>query len=70
MSAGGDDAIPRGAGAPATRAFALAGYTKLSQFATANAKDLLALHGVGPKSISVLREALAERGLTFADERD
>ena len=57
MSAGEDDAIPRAAG-----------YTRLSQFAAAHTKDLLALHGVGPKSIRVRREALAERGLTFADE--
>ena len=30
------------------------------------AADLLRLHGVGPKAVAVLREALAERGLTLA----
>jgi hypothetical protein len=28
----------------------------------------LKLHGFGPKAIRILRPALAERGLTFADE--
>jgi hypothetical protein len=60
--------LPRGIGAPATRAFELAGYTRLEQFTQARARDLLALHGVGPKAISVLGEALAERGLAFEDD--
>jgi predicted flap endonuclease-1-like 5' DNA nuclease len=63
-----DDAIPR-LGAPANRALAEAGYTTLSDVARAGERDLLALHGVGPKAIRLLREAFAERGLTFADEK-
>ena len=27
--------------------------------------DLLKLHGMGPKAIELLRQALAERGLSF-----
>jgi hypothetical protein len=31
--------------------------------------DLLKLHGFGPKALRILREALAERGESLADER-
>jgi predicted flap endonuclease-1-like 5' DNA nuclease len=62
------DDLPRGIGAPATRALELAGYTRLEQFTRARAKDLLALHGVGPKAIRILREALAEQGLAFDED--
>jgi hypothetical protein len=48
---------------PARAAFALEGLTRLEQFAGRSAKDLLALHGVGPKSIRELREALTAAGL-------
>lgn len=54
-------------GAPARRAFAAAGFVRLEQFADAAEKDLLALHGVGPKAIGSLRRALAERGLAFRE---
>ena len=55
-------------GEPAVRALALAGITRLDQLPQQRASDLLKLHGVGQKAIRILREALAERGLTFADE--
>lgn len=58
--------LPVGIGRPATRAFALAGYTRLEHFTTVCEADLLRLHGVGPKALRVLRNALAERGLAFA----
>ena len=56
-------------GQPALRALNAAGYAHLGQLANVRTKDLLALHGFGPKSIPTLREALAAHGLTFADER-
>jgi hypothetical protein len=59
--------LPAGASQPARRALALAGYTHLEQLTHARAADLLRLHGVGPKAIAVLRQALAERGLRFSD---
>ncbi|MFI8369744.1 DNA-binding protein [Streptomyces sp. NPDC085466] len=55
--------FPRGVGAPATRALAAAGYTRLAELSGVPAADLAALHGVGPKALRVLGEALAERGL-------
>ena len=59
--------LPKGIGAPATRALVGAGYTKLSQLAGVRESDLAALHGVGPKAIRILQAALddaGERGLT------
>lgn len=61
------DALPR-IGAPATRALAAIGVTRLSQVAELRADDVLALHGVGPRAIRLLRAALADRGLTFRDD--
>ncbi len=60
------DDIPN-VGAPARRALAAAGYDRLDQFAGVAEQDLLALHGVGPKAVAILRRALAGRGLSFAD---
>ncbi|MER7540757.1 helix-hairpin-helix domain-containing protein [Streptomyces sp. NPDC097704] len=57
--------LPRGIGAPATRALVAAGYTTLAQLADVPAAELAALHGVGPKALRVLGEALAERGLSL-----
>lgn len=57
--------LPRGLGAPAERAFARAGYTRLEQFAGVTEKDLLRLHGVGPKAIRTLRSALEAHHLAF-----
>ena len=54
--------IPRGVGAPATRALPGAGYTMLSQLAGGRAADLKKLHGMGPKALRVLQEALEARG--------
>ncbi|MHA7965420.1 helix-hairpin-helix domain-containing protein [Paenibacillus sp. CAU 1782] len=52
---------------PAQRALAEAGYLKLEQFTKVSEADVLKLHGVGPKGIRILREALAEKGLAFAN---
>jgi uncharacterized protein YdhG (YjbR/CyaY superfamily) len=52
-------------GRPAARALATAGVTRLEQLQQHRAEDLLALHGVGPRAVSRLRAALAERGLAF-----
>lgn len=54
-------------GAPATAALALAGYTTLEQLTRVSERDLLRLHGVGPKAVRLLREALQVRGLRFRD---
>ena len=51
---------------PAQRALAGAGYSRLSQLTTVRESDLAGLHGMGPKALRQLREALAERGASFA----
>jgi hypothetical protein len=55
--------LPRGIGAPATRALREAGITTLEQVATRTTAELAAMHGVGPTAITRLGEAMAERGI-------
>lgn len=58
--------LPAGIGAPARRALVAAGYTRLDSLTRATEAELLRLHGVGPRALGVLRDALAERGRSFA----
>lgn len=60
--AGSGTPIPKAVGAPATRAFDAAGHRALEDLAGVSEKALLALHGVGPRAIKVLRE----HGVTLA----
>ncbi|WNF30492.1 DNA-binding protein [Streptomyces sp. C11-1] len=62
------DDFPHAAGNPARGALRAAGCTRLTQLTALTAAEVLALHGVGPKAIRVLREALAAEGLSFAGE--
>ncbi|WP_324651391.1 helix-hairpin-helix domain-containing protein [Georgenia sp. H159] len=52
-------------GRPANGALLEAGITTLDEVARMSEKELLALHGVGPRAVRLLREALDERGLAF-----
>ena len=52
-------------GSPATAALALAGISTLEEVSAHTEKELLALHGVGPKAIRILTEALAAHGLSL-----
>jgi hypothetical protein len=61
------DELPR-IGAPATRALEAAGITRLSQLPDHRAADLLKLHGMGPRAIAILRQALADQELAFRDD--
>ena len=58
--------LPRGLGAPATRALAVAGVERLEDLPGWTEAAVLGLHGVGPKGVSVLRQALADHGMRFA----
>jgi predicted flap endonuclease-1-like 5' DNA nuclease len=55
-------------GQPALRALTGAGYTRLEQLAEASEDEILKLHGMGPKAMGILREALAAKGLSFKKE--
>ncbi|RSM57481.1 DNA-binding protein [Amycolatopsis sp. WAC 01376] len=57
--------LPPGIGKPATRAFTGAGYTRLEDFTRATEAELACLHGVGPKALRIIREALETRGQTY-----
>jgi predicted flap endonuclease-1-like 5' DNA nuclease len=62
-----DDALPRSIGNVAARALGLHGITTLTALAAASERELLDIHGVGPKAIRILRDHLAERGLRFRE---
>ncbi len=57
----GADAI----GKTAARDLSRNGITNLEQVASYSKKELLAIHGVGPKAIAILGEALAANGLEY-----
>jgi hypothetical protein len=61
------DELPR-IGAPATRALTSVGITRLSQLTDHRAEELLKLHGMGPRAIKILRQALADQGLSFRSD--
>jgi predicted flap endonuclease-1-like 5' DNA nuclease len=65
---GSDSEFPSGIGKVATRQLALNGYTRYDQLTEVSAAELHRIHGIGPKTIRILREELADRGLSFADE--
>lgn len=52
-------------GSPATRALEAAGYTNLKQLTKVTEAELAQLHGMGPKALGILREALKAEGLSF-----
>jgi hypothetical protein len=61
-----DDDLPPSIGRPALGALRAAGINRLSEVTRLRAEELLALHGVGPKAVRLLRAELAERGRELA----
>ena len=61
-----DSAWPKGSGRPATRALIAAGYTELRQLAGVPAAQLKRLHGMGPKALGILQQALEAQGLSLS----
>lgn len=57
--------LPNEIGKTAARALSSQGITSLKSVAGHTEKELLAMHGVGPKAVRILREALSERGLAL-----
>jgi len=58
------DAI-KGLSAPARRALANAGHATLKDLTKVTEAALTELHGMGPKAVTALRDALKEKGLSF-----
>ncbi len=56
------DAFPPGVSGPALRALASAGIRSMSDLPRLTEKELAALHGMGPKALTLLKSALAARG--------
>ena len=61
--------VSKGVGAPAGRALAAAGVERLEDLTAWTEAGVAGLHGVGPKAVSVLRQALADAGMSFAGGR-
>lgn len=57
--------LPPGVSQPAQRALAFAGYKDLEDLTQASEAELLKLHGMGPKALGLIRDALHARGLSF-----
>lgn len=57
-------------GKPAQQALAAAGYKELADLTNVTERELLQLHGMGPKALGILREALQKEGLSFATENE
>ena len=61
--------LPDGLSAPAQRALAGAGISRLAQLAKRTEAEVKALHGIGPNALAKLRAAMAAKGLKFAEEK-
>jgi predicted flap endonuclease-1-like 5' DNA nuclease len=57
--------LPNEIGKTAARELSIHGIASLEQVAAHSRKELLAIHGVGPKAVRILGEALREKGLDF-----
>lgn len=60
--------FPRSLGRVAPRELARHGITRFDQLPALTRRDLLAIHGVGPKTVRILADELATRGLAFRTE--
>jgi predicted flap endonuclease-1-like 5' DNA nuclease len=59
--------VPDEVGKTAARALSARGIKSLKAAARWTGKDLLAIHGVGPKAIRILADALSGQGLAFKE---
>ncbi len=64
-----ESALPKGIGKPATRALASVGVISLDQVTRFTEGQLLALHGVGPKAVGILKDALRAQSKSLAKEK-
>lgn len=64
-----DSDLPK-IGQPATQALAAIGIRRLEQLTNLSEKEILRLHGMGPRALGILRQALADRGLSYKSEEE
>jgi len=57
--------LPNEIGKTAARELSYNGIASLKDVASRSKNELLAIHGVGPKAIRILGEALAAKGLDY-----
>ncbi len=60
--------LPEKLAAPAQRALTNAGISSLKQLSGFRETTIAGLHGIGKNALGQLRQALANAGLSFADE--
>lgn len=65
-AAAADGDLPRSIGRPATSALHGAGIATLAELSTRTPAEVAALHGVGPRAVRLLGEALEAAGLSWA----
>lgn len=54
--------------APARRALAGAGISRLDQLSKFSEAEIKALHGIGPNALKQLRAAMDAKGISFSDK--
>ena len=59
--------LPNEIGKTAARVLSQNGIITLEQIVSRSKKELLAIHGVGPKAVRILGEALVAKGLDCKD---
>ncbi|WP_150460195.1 helix-hairpin-helix domain-containing protein [Nesterenkonia ebinurensis] len=59
--------LPDSMGKTAPRELKYAGIDSLQKASEHTEKELLAIHGVGPKAIRLMKAAMAEKGLSFRE---
>jgi predicted flap endonuclease-1-like 5' DNA nuclease len=64
----GETEFPQSMGRVAPRELAVNGITRFDQLTDWTEKGLLAIHGVGPKAVRILRDELSARGLSLRNE--
>lgn len=63
-----ENPLPFGLAQPAVRALHNAGIERLEQLTALRESQVKRMHGIGPRALDLLREALAAQGLAFAVE--
>lgn len=63
----GHTPLPKGIAAPARRALAHEGLETLEQLAEFGEERVAGLHGMGPKAMAQLQDAMEEAGISFGN---